>query len=172
MKWFLIDWSTFLTIVLSVVCLLAAVIFTIRLNGLRSLSKMSSIDFAVTIAIGSVIAGAGLSPSTSVLQGATVVAVLVLCQRLIAWARVHTDASKVVDNPPLLLMSEQTMHEDAMASARITPDDIYAKLREANVTDLDQVRAVVLESTGDISVLHGPADERLDERVLQGVIRQ
>ena len=52
----------------------------------------------------------------------------------------------------------------------MTEDDIYGKLREANVLDFDQVQAVVLESTGDISVLHGdPRDKRLNPALLQGV---
>lgn len=46
------------------------------------------------------------------------------------------------------------MINEHLKATKVTPDDIRAKLREANVTDLNQVRAVVLETTGDISVLH------------------
>lgn len=43
----------------------------------------------------------------------------------------------------------------AMKKSRVAESDVWAKLREANALDLAQVRAVVLETTGDISVLHG-----------------
>ena len=171
MDWFAIDWTSFRTIVLSAACVLVAVIGAIRLNGLRSLSKMSSFDFAVTVAIGSVVASTVLGESPSVLEGATAVIALLLSQRLVAWARIRLGASALVDNSPIVLMRGTEMDEAALAKARITPDDVYGKLREANVTGLDQVRAVVLESTGDISVLHGPPDATLDERMLQGVER-
>ena len=46
--------------------------------------------------------------------------------------------------------------------------DLVAKLREANVLDLKQVRAVVLETTGDVSVLHGDV---LDEILVENVKR-
>ncbi len=49
----------------------------------------------------------------------------------------------------------------------MTRSDVYAKLREANVIALDQALAVVLESTGNVSVLHG--DGPLDRRLLDGV---
>ena len=42
---------------------------------------------------------------------------------------------------------------------------MIAKLREANVLDISEVRAVVLETTGDISVLHG---ESCAETVMEG----
>ena len=38
----------------------------------------------------------------------------------------------------------------------MTEADLRAKLREANVLAMDEIRAVVMESTGDVSVLHGP----------------
>ena len=44
--------------------------------------------------------------------------------------------------------------------------DLIAKLRESNVLDFAEVRAAVLETTGDISVLHGDA---CDEALLRGV---
>jgi len=39
--------------------------------------------------------------------------------------------------------------------SRVTEDDVRAKLREANVFNYHEVEAVVLETTGDVSVLHG-----------------
>ncbi len=37
--------------------------------------------------------------------------------------------------------------------ADVTHEDLLEKLREANITRFDQVRAVVFETTGDVSVL-------------------
>jgi uncharacterized membrane protein YcaP (DUF421 family) len=49
----------------------------------------------------------------------------------------------------------------------VTPADVRASLRQANVLDPADVKAVVLETTGDISVVHGPD---LSEALLEGVI--
>jgi uncharacterized membrane protein YcaP (DUF421 family) len=48
----------------------------------------------------------------------------------------------------------------------MTSVDLVGKLREANALEFSQIRAVVFEPTGDVSILHG---ERLNERLLDGV---
>jgi uncharacterized membrane protein YcaP (DUF421 family) len=59
---------------------------------------------------------------------------------------------------------------DNMKSAKVTHNDLRAKLREANVTQLLQVKAVVLETTGDISVLHNDdPNHKLDDELLLNV---
>lgn len=169
MDWLTTTWSDFWHITLSAAGILAAVVVMIRLNGLRSLSKMSSFDFAVTVAVGSIVATTLLSDSASLLDGAIGVAALLLSQRLVSYARVHANASILVDNQPIVLMVGEQMIDDALKRTRVTRDDIRGKLREANVIELSEVYAVVLESTGDISVLHGSEGKPLDARLLEGV---
>jgi len=169
MDWLTTTWSDFWQITLSAMGILAAVVLLIRLNGLRSLSKMSSFDFAVTVAVGSIVATTLMSDSASLFDGAIGVAALLLSQRLVSMARVHFNASAVVDNQAIVLMVGETMLDDALVRTRVTRDDIRGKLREANVIDLSEVHAVVLESTGDISVLHGSDGKKLDARLLEGV---
>lgn len=55
-----------------------------------------------------------------------------------------------------------------MAETRVSRSNMLEKLRSAGVTDLSEVRAVVLETTGDISVIRG---DRVDETMLEGVRR-
>lgn len=97
-------------------------------------------------------------------------AALILCQHFLSFLRHRCNINTVVDNTPLLLMSGDQIIYDALKEARVTEDDLYAKLREANVLDFDEVRAVVLEATGDISVLDAEAGgKELNAKLLQGV---
>ena len=60
-----------------------------------------------------------------------------------------------------------------LKKARIQESQLIAKLREANVLDFNQIEAVVLEVTGDISVLHKTNDEiSLHEDLLKGVRKE
>ncbi len=169
MEWLNTSASSVLWILLSTVGIYFAIILFTRLNGLRTFSKMSSFDFAITVATGSVIASTVVSPTPSLLEGAAALIALLACQRFVSWLRSNTSVS-VTDNEPVLLMAGGTFFRDTLLATRVTEDDIYGKLREANVLDFDQVQAVVLESTGDISVLHGDLkDKRLNPALLQGV---
>ncbi|AZQ43093.1 DUF421 domain-containing protein [Nonlabens ponticola] len=159
------------TIVLTFILFLTIVLLT-RIIGLRSFAKFTAYDFAFTIAIGSIVAGV-LTSSTTFVHGAVAVASLLgltfifsQLQRKYPWLE------SVISNKPLMLMDGNQILDDNLAHARIERSQLMAKLREANVLNFDQVRAVVLESTGDISVLHtsDKADEvKLANEILDGV---
>lgn len=157
-----------LTGAVAAITIYLAVIVATRIAGLRSFSKMSAFDFAMTVAIGSLIAAAaaGQAPLVTVLVG---VGMLYGGQYVVALLRSHRSLHGVLDNSPLLLMDGDRVLCDNLAQARVTLDDLHGKLREANVLNYGQVRAVVLETTGDVSVMHG--EGTLDPELLRGVRR-
>ena len=161
------SWSQIGFVVLSAGAMLAGVIVYVRIAGLRSFSKMSSFDFAVTVAMGSLLAGVILSGS-SLVDGLVGAGALLLVQSVVAAARTRFGASAVVDNQALLLMAGPTMLEENMRRARVTADDVRAKLRQANIHRYDQVRYVVLETTGDVTVVQGDGD--LERDILADVV--
>ena len=114
LSWIVTSWSAVLMVVISTIGIYIALIAYTRMAGLRSFSKMSSFDFAIT------------GSTQNVKQFVTVLP---------------------VEDPELI-----------------------NKLREANVTQLSQVYAVIMEATGDISVMHNDSDEHeLDDILLKGV---
>lgn len=174
----MIDWSWISTsgvavvmVMLTALGLYVSLLLFTRLAGLRSFSKISSFDFAVTVAIGSVLATTLLSENPPLLQGILGLAVLYGLQLGVAALRRRSRwVGRLVDNQPLLLMAGDEVLDDHLDRAHITREDLWAKLREANVIHPSQVRAVVLESTGDVSVLHAGADQpELDLDLLSGV---
>jgi uncharacterized membrane protein YcaP (DUF421 family) len=166
--WLFSSWSTVGWIALSGLVMLLVVVALIRLTGLRSLAKMSSFDFAVTVAIGSIL-GSVVASSSSISDGAFAVGSLLAVQWLIAQFRRRSFGSRLVDNSPLLLVRDGEFIEEALTTARVTRSDVYAKLRQSNVHRMSEVIAVVLETTGDISVIHGeePLEPELFDNVRQ-----
>jgi uncharacterized membrane protein YcaP (DUF421 family) len=157
-------------ILFSTLIIFIAIIILTRLSGKRSFSKMSSFDFASTIAIGSIIASGILledvTPSTAIIS---LIAIFAL-QTAIAYIRRFKFVHKIIDNQPLMLMKDSTILYENLKKARITEDDLRSKLRSANVLQLANVKAVVLESTGNLSVLHSPKDDTMiDEWLLDSV---
>lgn len=146
------------------------VIVTARVVGLRTFSKMTVFDFVATIAVGSMLAAIATATDwSSVVQASIGLTVILGTQAVLAKLRNNSDTfMKVLQNDPVLLVRDGQWIEAALKQTRVAKSDIWGKLREANVTDLDQVRAVILETTGDISVMHGT---HLDEKILSGVSR-
>ena len=153
-KWFDVSYQSVLTISLSALGIYAAVILFTRIAGKRSFSKISSFDFAMTVAVGSILASTILNSTVSLLEGVVGLAAVYLLQMSAAFLRRFSFFHRLIDNTPLLLMDGPTILEHNLRKARVTKKDLRAKLREANIIGLSQVRAVVFERTGDISVLH------------------
>lgn len=144
------------------------IILLVRIVGLRSFSKMTNFDFVITIAMGSLLAGASQSQEwPGFLQTLTAMASLFAVQyfmsRLRRWSR---QLDRLVQNTSVLLMKDGEILHDALRATRVAEEDLIAKLREANALDLSSVRAVVFETTGNISVLHG---NQVDEALFTGV---
>lgn len=159
-------------VLLSATVIYVELIILTKIAGLRSFSKLSTFDFAVTVAIGSTVAIVLLMENPPLVQGMVGLAFLYALQIVLAIGRRRSSWFQgLIDNQPLLLMEDGEVLEENLREGKMTRGDLRARLREANVLDPSQVRAVVMETTGDVSVLHGPPDEALHEDLLQSVRR-
>lgn len=171
LSWLYGSFDQVLITIFSTVLIYLGIIIITRMAGLRTFAKMSSFDFAITIAIGSLIASILLMENQSVVKGVVALATLIGLQAIVARFRKDSDKfeSAVTNTPALLMRGEKIIHENLDAN-RVCLNDLYAKLREANVTNKDQILAVVLETTGDISVLrNGKTSNHLEEDLLRFV---
>lgn len=162
--------SLFLIIGSSIGIYVAVILYT-RLFGKRSFSKLSSFDFAMTVAVGSIIATTVLSDSVSLADGAIGLLMVYLLQLVAAFLRRYKWFRQVIDNQPTLLMDGEIMLEDNMKSVRVTEGDIRSKLRESNVTQISEIKAVVFETTGDIVVIHKEHNKPIDDWIMKDVKR-
>ena len=170
-SWFSTSFAASVTVVLTAVGIYLVLVLFTRLAGLRTFSKMSTVDFAVTVAIGSVLASTTLTKDPPLAQSVVALAALFMMQYGASLLRMNSDAMiDVLDNRPVLVMAGPEILHENLKNVRMTENDLYAKLRQANVTRRDQIRAVVMETTGDVSVLHADPDgQPLEDELLYGV---
>ena len=149
-----------------------SIIIITKIAGLRTFAKMSSFDFASTIAVGSILASTIMNNQQSLLKGALALAMIVSMQMIFSYLkRTSNMFSEVATNDPLLLMDGSDILYKNLAKAGIAKSDLMAKLREANVLQLSEVHAVVLETTGDVSVLHSDDNLMIDPILLEDINR-
>lgn len=173
LSWFTTAWGTIALVVASGLGIYVGLVVLTRLAGLRSFSKLSAFDFAITVAIGSVVSMVVVAESPPLAQGLAALATLYGLQIGVAALRHRSDRiASWVDNEPLLIMDHGEILDENLRKGRMTREDLYAKLREANILRLEEVRAVVMESTGDVSVLHTEPDGPEPEPVLLEDVRR
>lgn len=71
-NWIVEPLSTLIIVVFPVLPIFSIIILITRISGLRTFAKMSSFDFATTIAIGSILASAVINTGQSIVKGTVV----------------------------------------------------------------------------------------------------
>jgi uncharacterized membrane protein YcaP (DUF421 family) len=171
MEWIFDAKDPILETLLGSVMIFLVIILLTRIVGLRSFAKFTVFDFAFTIAIGSIISST-LTAGTSIVHGSVAIGSLLFLTFIFSALQKKFPAlSSKLSNKPLLLMKGNEILEENLKYSRVEKSQLIAKLREANVSRVEQVQAVVLESTGDISVLHTSEGENraIDSKLLEGV---
>jgi uncharacterized membrane protein YcaP (DUF421 family) len=155
-------WGSIGRVVLAGVAAYALLVLMLRLSGKRTLSKLNAFDLVVTVALGSTLSSVILDRSIALADGLAALALLIGLQYAVAWAATRSIRfDRIVKSEPRVLYYRGAFARDAMRDERITEDAVLAAIRSARIAHLDSVDAVVLESSGDLSVLRGaPRDLR------------
>jgi len=162
--------DTTIMIVISVFGIFTAMILITRIFGLRTFAKMSSFDFASTIAIGSILASIIINKNQSILKGILALLCILAFQAIFSYlVRKINWFKRLFTNKPKLLMKDGEIFYDTLKRCNVGVGDLMAKLREANVHKVSEVQAVVFESTGDISVLHSSDLDAVENIILSDV---
>ncbi|NLN25523.1 MAG: DUF421 domain-containing protein [Bacteroidetes bacterium] len=131
-----------------------ALVIMLRIAGKRTLAKMNAFDFVVTIAIGSVLSIIMMDKTIPLLEGIAALALLIILQYLISLATVNFKSlNSFVRSSPTLLFYEGEMLKKNMKKERVTKSEILASLRKEGIHSIADVKAVVIESNGDLSVI-------------------
>jgi uncharacterized membrane protein YcaP (DUF421 family) len=153
-KIFFDNWeSIFRTFIITVLAYIA-LIFLLRISGKRTLSKMNAFDFIVTIALGSTLATVLLNKSVALADGILAFTLLVGLQYLISFFAARSKRiSRLVKATPALIVYNGEMLAKAMLNERVNEDEIYAVLREKGISSIKDVKAVIMETDGSLTVI-------------------
>lgn len=126
----------------------------IRISGIRTLGKQSAFDTLTTLILGSILGRVIVAnqPFFGTLLAALMV---MLLHRLLAWmAFRYRKADVIINGETLLLMKNGKKQTKNLSKCHITDEDIMEALRrDVNINSIDQIKAVYLERSGDISIV-------------------
>lgn len=131
-----------------------AMILLLRVSGKRTLSKMNAFDFVVTIALGSTLAAVSLNKNIALADGILAFFIFIFLQYGITWLSVRTKIMKnLVTSQPSLLLFKGKLLEENLIQERITIEELNMATRKKGISDYKDVDVIVLETTGDITVI-------------------
>ena len=145
--------SIFWAVVRSVIAF-ALLITGIRVMGRKAISEMTSFDFGISLALGSVTANIGFGSEHSFHTAVTVLITFACLGILVGKLHIRFFSfDKLVNSEPLVLIENGKLIQANMKKTRLTLTELTALLREKNVFHIGDVLYAILECDGKLSVL-------------------
>lgn len=145
-------------------------IILLRVAGKRSLAQLNAFDLVITVSIGSVLATIMLDNKISIFDGIAALFVLIALQWIFSFSSKKSNTfDDVVTSDPALLFYNGNFFDKTMEKERIRKDEIIQAVRLESNLSMEEVRAVVLEPNGELSIL--PNNENGKEDTLNKIIK-
>ncbi len=158
---FLGGWDRAASGIIEAIAMYCYTVVLLRLAGKRTIATATVFDFVSTVAMGTMVGSTIISASIALSDGIAGLTALVALQWAVAWASVRSERFyRLITNTPRLLVSGSTLLDENLRRERVARDDVLAKIREAGQPNIGSVQAVVLETTGDISVIPSSVPEK------------
>jgi uncharacterized membrane protein YcaP (DUF421 family) len=152
-------WAPLVRILLIGTAMYIALVALLRISGSRTLSTMNIFDFIITIAIGSAFGRVLTAKSVALTEAVTAFALLILLQFVVAWLQMRwAPFKRLVTNPPVLLYFKGEFQQRALRQNRITEAEVRGAIRKRRIGSLREVEAVILEASGDLSIIRTLGD--------------
>jgi uncharacterized membrane protein YcaP (DUF421 family) len=161
-------WQSITRILIITVLAYISIIIFLRFSGKRTLTKMNAFDFIITVALGSSLANVALNKNIALLEGALVFFLFIFLQFFITWLSVRIKVVKrIITSQPVLLLYKGELFDHIRKKERITIEEIYVAARKKGVTELKEIDAIILETTGDLTII--PKLETAEVETLKSV---
>ena len=150
---FFSDWESVAKVAIMTPLAYLLMVILLRISGKRTLSKMNSFDFIITVVMGSSLAAVSLNKNIALAEGVVCFAILIFMQYAVTWLSVRFKfVKRIITNQPILLAYKGELYNDILIKERITIEDINLNMREQGLESIEEVDAIVLETTGKINI--------------------
>lgn len=126
----------------------------LRASGQRTLAQMSALDLVITVTIGSAFGRVLTAREVALTEVVAAFVALVLLQWVASnvWGRSRKLRGLVAPQPALLYYDGEAV-ERSMRRHHLVLDDLHAAARQEGMGSLEEVRAILLEGNGSLTVL-------------------
>jgi uncharacterized membrane protein YcaP (DUF421 family) len=151
--WLTGDWTHLGEVAAKAALMYATALLALRLGERRTLAQWTIIDFATAVAMGAVIGRSAIAGTQSYITGAVAVVALVVIHRVVSALRFTRLVAKLADHRVRVLVVDGDVRHRELRRCVLTENDLYAHLRQQGYFNLDDIRYVLYETKGDLTVV-------------------
>jgi uncharacterized membrane protein YcaP (DUF421 family) len=154
-------------VIAKAVLMYAVALVGLRLAHRRTLAQWTAIDFAAAVAIGAILGRTALASDQSFLVGATALMTILAAHTLVTFGRYWPWFAKTTDHRVRVLLEHGRLREDQLRVCGLTRNDVFAQLRQHSVRSLSELRYVLYETKGDLTVILEEGEDHPDPQLVQ-----
>lgn len=136
------------------------VVLVLRLTGKRGVQQLSIFEMVMIITLGSATGDAMFYEDVGLFHALAVFVIVLILYRLIVIAIARSEkAEKLLEGEPLYLIKDGAIRINEIDGDNMGADEFFGELRGQHIEHLGQLRCVILEDTGTLSVFFYPEQE-------------
>ena len=146
--------AAFVEVIIRAVMMYIFAVALLRIFGKRTTMTTASFDLIVTVALGSILASTVVSTSRPIFEGMAALTVVVAMQWLVSLGVSRSDTvQRIVVSPARLLLQDGQIIAEHLKTERLSIEQLDQNIRQEGFSTRDGLKAVVLESSGNVSVI-------------------
>ncbi len=143
-----------LTILMRTFLLYGILLFSVRLMGKRQIGQLQAGEFVAALLISELAAIPMTDPDIPLAYG--IIPLLLVASAEVITAYLSQKNKKLrlfLDGEPITLMKDGKYITENLEKARVAKDEVEAQARLKGYDDMNRIKTVVLEQSGDMSVI-------------------
>lgn len=131
----------------------AVALVGLRLSPRRTLSQWTAIDVAAAVALGAIIGRTAIAGDQSLAVGAAALVAILGAHYLLTLSRLHPRVAGLVEHRVKILVDHGRICRKQLRRCGLIEDEVLAHLRHHGVDSLSNVRYVLYESKGELTIV-------------------
>lgn len=149
-----------LEVVLRTIIMFVIILTALRASGKRGIKQLSVFELVLIIGLGSAAGDPMFYDDVGILPAFVVFLVVIsLYMTVTRLSDRFVKVEKVLEGEPLYVIRDGKLLIDAFKNSGLSQDEFFAALRLSHIEHLGQVRTVLIETSGEFSILFYPDDE-------------
>lgn len=143
-----------LEVVLRTTMMFLFLILVMKFTGKRSIRQLSIFEMVMIIALGSAAGDPMFYKEVGIAVAATVLVVTILIYRIIIYLVTHSEKIELYfEGKPEYLIRNGQFTKEFLHEKKLGVDEFFSELRMQNIEHIGQVKDVLLETNGTLSII-------------------
>lgn len=150
-------YSFFIEILIRTPIMFFAVVLILRLTGKRGVQQLSIFEMVMIITLGSAAGDSMFYEDVGLFHALAVFVIVLLAYRIVVFLIAKSEkVEMLLEGEPVYLLKEGKMCVSEIGGNEMGADEFFGELRNQSIEHLGQLRYVILEDTGKLSIFYQP----------------